>query len=229
MSEMFKKLIELPNHPTPLEFSPKGHLKFRDKPYPWSIVEKEFDFLYNTIAENNLKRGFEACTGIGMSALAAGLAMKQTGGLLVTIDAYIEEHIGSPHYANQTPMVIENSMGFKNINFLIAHFQLENHLIPEVGWSPDDVPTKIEKHFTAPLDYVFIDGGHFDHQVLKDIKCILPYTNQETHWLFHDVDEHNGWNKEAHDFCYNVLKKSIKIMLPHSQGCENLSILVDSE
>ena len=54
------------------------NLRLKSKRIPESIVQKEADYLYNIIVENNLKRGYEACTGVGISALAAGLAMKQT-------------------------------------------------------------------------------------------------------------------------------------------------------
>lgn len=226
MKTVFSNLVNLPNSPRPLEFTSGGHLKFRDKSYPWSIVEKEFNFLYDQIVDNQLQTGFEACTGIGISGLAAGLAMKETGGKVVTIDAYIEEHLENSNYPDHRPLVINDSHGYQHINYLIDQFNLTDNLIAAVGWSPDDVPALIEKHFTQSLDYVFIDGGHFDHQVIRDIECLLPYTDSSTHWLFHDVNP-PCWTQTVYDYCRRHLNKSMQIVLPASQGCNNLGILVD--
>lgn len=223
----YQTLVELTDAPTLLEFTAGKHLKFVDRNFPWSIVEKEFKLLYNTIVDNKLKRGFEACTGIGMSALAAAMAMQETGGLVVTIDAYIEETLNDTNYANHKKSVYTDSRGYKNINFLIEKFELKDFVVPVAGWSPDDVPAYIEKHFTEPLEYVFIDGGHFEHQVIKDIECLLPYTNDNTFWMFHDVNL-PCWTPACDRYCREKLNRTMKILLPASEGCNNLGMLIKS-
>jgi Methyltransferase domain len=213
--------------PSGFEFVRNGdvnsNLKLKTKAFPWSIVQREFDYLYNTIVDNNLKRGFEACTGVGISALAAGLAMKQTGGKIVTLDAYIEEYLETPDYHNQKLLNTE-SVALQSVHALIAKYQLENILVPVVGWTPDNVPANIEANFTEPLDYVFIDGGHTPSQLLKDIDAVLPYTNKDTHWLFHDAAD-NVFNHSVAAFVYQKLGKFRVIVCPMSEGCNDLAIL----
>lgn len=197
-------------------------LKFKNHAFPWSITQKEYNFLESIIIDNNLKRGIDLCTGIGISALAAAMAMKKTGGKLITIDAYVEEYYN--HFTYGSKKVIYESDGYVNISFLRDRFDLKEHLIPEIGWSPDDVPTLIEKNFNEPLEYVFIDGGHTEEQLLKDISCILPYTTKNTFWLFHDCID-TLWTKKVQDFCFEHMNSLLRVQCPVSEGCHNLSQL----
>ena len=219
----FQELVETQIGPVGFEMIPSGHLKLRTKPVPWSVVQREFDYLYNIIVDNNLKRGFEACTGVGISALAAGLAMKQTNGKVVTLDAYIEEYLETPDYHDQK-LIHLDSLAFQSVQALIVKYQLEDILIPVVGWTPDNVPANIEANFSEPLDYVFIDGGHTPLQLLKDINVVLPYTNKDTHWLFHDAAD-NVFNQDVAEFVFQTIGKSRVIVCPSSEGCNNLAIL----
>jgi hypothetical protein len=210
--------------PSGFEFTPSGHLKLKTKRFPWSVVQREFEYLYNTIVDNKLTRGFEACTGVGISGLAAGLAMKQTGGKIVTLDAYIEEALEDPNYGSHAPMLNHNAVAFETVYALIAKYQLENILVPVVGWTPDNVAEHIEANFSQPLDYVFIDGGHTPNQLIKDINGVLPFTNADTHWLFHDA--HDGvFSQEVKNFVQEKLGKSRVIVCPSSEGCNDLAIL----
>jgi hypothetical protein len=211
--------------PVGFEFLPSGHLKLKTKTFPWSIVQKEFDYLYNLIVNNNLTKGYEACTGVGISALAAGLAMKQTGGKIVTLDAYIEEHLDTSNYHNHDKLINQEALAYQTVHSLIEKYDLKNVLFPIIGWTPDDVPFAIESNFNEPLDYVFIDGGHFPHQVIADITAVLPYTNESTHWLFHDANVH-CFNQNVHDFIKEKFNKSIQIVCPESEGCNDLAILI---
>jgi predicted O-methyltransferase YrrM len=199
-----------------------GHLRLKTKEVPWSIVQKEFDYLYNIIVDNKLTRGYEACTGVGISALAAGLAMKQTGGKLVTLDAYIEEELNSPEYGGRK-LINNESDGYKTVLAIIEHYQLQDVVTPVIGWTPDDVPAAVQQ-FTDSLDYVFIDGGHTAEQVIKDIEVLLPYTNEKTFWLFHDCDN-TMWKQNVIDFCKEKLNKTLRIVLSRAEGCNNLGIL----
>jgi predicted O-methyltransferase YrrM len=200
-----------------------SNLKLKTKAVPWSVVQREFDYLYNLIVFNNLKRGYEACTGVGISALAAGLAMKQTGGKVVTLDAYIEEYLETSDYHGQKLLNMD-SLALQTVQALIVKYQLEDILIPVVGWSPDNVPQHIEANFTEPLDYVFIDGGHTPSQLIKDIDVVLPYTNKDTHWLFHDAAD-NVFSHDVAAFVFQKIGKSRVIVCPASEGCNNLAIL----
>lgn len=221
---MFKELLNLKDAPFPFEVvnSWPSSLKQKEHAFPWSITQKEYDFLHSIIIDNNLKNGIDLCTGLGISALSAAMAMKKTGGKLVTIDAYVEEYFNSFTYKSKK--VIHDSDGYKNIMYLRDKFDLQNELIVEVGWSPDDVPTIIERNFNTKIDFVFIDGGHTEDQLFKDISCILPYTNENTFWLFHDcVDA--LWTKKIQDFCFEKMNSILKIQCPTSEGNHNLGQL----
>lgn len=226
MQKMFNQLLDLSDAPLPFEsvdiWQKDISLKFKKHNFPWSITQKEYNFLNSIILNNNLKKGLDLCTGIGISALAAAMAMKQTSGKLITIDAYVEEYYN--HFTYESKKIIYDSDGYKNISFFRKKFELENYLIPEIGWSPDDVPSLIEKNFDSPLDYIFIDGGHTEEQLLKDISCILPYTSEKTFWLFHDCID-TLWTKKIQDFCFDNLKSILKIQCPISEGCHNLGQL----
>lgn len=227
MEKLYKELIEDKNCPVQFEYAPSQllHLKFKNHNFPWSIVSKEFNYIFDTIVSNNLKRGFEACTGIGLSALSSGMAMKVTGGKVITLDAYIEEFFDNFVYPkNVQKIIVDNSDGYKNINYLINKFSLEKNLFAEVGWSPDDIPNVIEKHFSEPLDYIFIDSGHTEEQLFKEIKTLVPYTNSNTIWLFHDVIP-TMWTETITEYCKNTLSKKMNVILDSSQGCSNLGIL----
>jgi len=210
--------------PSGFEFTPSGHLKLKTKKFPWSVVQREFEYLYRTIVDNNLTRGFEACTGVGISGLAVGLAMKQTGGKIVTLDAYIEESLETPDYDGSEPVLNHNAVAFETVHALIAKYQLQNILVPVVGWTPDNVAENIEANFTDKLDYVFIDGGHTPTQLIKDIAAVLPYTNNNTHWLFHDADT-NVFDRQVAHFVNENIGKKLRIVCPSSEGCNNLAIL----
>jgi hypothetical protein len=210
--------------PSGFEILPSGHLKLRTKKFPWSVVQQEFDYLYNIIVDNKLTRGFEACTGVGISGLAAGLAMQQTGGKIVTLDAYIEESLETPDYDGHEPVLNHNAVAFDTVQALIVKYNLQNTLIPVVGWTPNNVPEHIEANFSQPLEYVFIDGGHTPNQVIQDIEVLLPYTDSNTFWLFHDAHD-SVFNNDVKNYVMKKLGKTREIVCPASQGCNDLAIL----
>jgi len=93
---MFKQILNLTDGPVQYELTEMGHIKMVNHLYPYSIKEREFNFLRDLIAHNNLKNGFECATAFGISSLALGLGFKETGGKCVTMDAYIEEKCEDP-------------------------------------------------------------------------------------------------------------------------------------
>jgi hypothetical protein len=221
---MFDKIVALHGGPVEYERTKGGHLKLKNHDYPWSIVETEFDWITELIVKNNFKRGYEACTGVGISGLAAAIGMKQTGGKIVSLDAYVEERLNHYNYDDQK-IKLENADGYKSVFYLREEFDVKDQFFPEVGWSPDDVGTIIEKHYTEPLDYVFIDGGHKPDQLLLDIKAVIPYTNEDTTWTFHDCNR-SLWTNDVADFCLKQFGAELVIACPASAGCSDLGILV---
>ena len=163
-------------------------------------------------------------TAFGISGLAAATAFKKTGGKLVTMDAYIEEKCGDAGtYKDFERTVYEKSDGYKSVKFLIEQFDLESTMIPEIGWSPDDVESIITKNYDEKLDFVFLDAGHFSEQIIKDIDSIRPFLAEKFIFIFHDVYPWS-FDETAQQHVENVFGKRVEIVLPFPQG-ENMGIL----
>lgn len=189
----FNTLIELSktvNYPFSLEPVNGDSLKFTNHHHPWSIRETEAEILHNTIVKNNLQRGFEICTGVGISSLVTGNAFSNTGGKLVTIDAYVEESFNlCSSYDINTKIVKkpESADGYKMTNYLISKLGIEKYVVLDIGWSPDDVPSIYKKHYgDQKIDYAFIDGGHSVDQIDADVQVLLPHLSDNAVIFFHD-------------------------------------------
>lgn len=156
---------------------------------PASIALPEFMFIKNFIIDNNLKKGYEVATAFGISMLAAGLGFKETGGKLVTMDAYIEEQFNSCcSYDESHKETYQNADGFKSATFLINSFGLNNVVTPTVGFSPIDTAKVIKSVFgSEKLDYVFIDALHTEEAVLQDIEAVIPFLDDKFVLFLHDV------------------------------------------
>ena len=220
----FDKIIELKDGPVQYEKTHTNNIKMIQHPYPYSIKKEEFDFLTNLIADNNLKNGFECATAFGVSSTAIGLGFKKTGGKCVTMDAYIEEKCEDPgKYRQFEREVYEKADGLKSVKYLIKEFGLENTLFPEIGWSPTDTESAIRKHIKEPLDFVFIDAGHFPEQMIKDIDAIIPLLGEKYILAFHDVYSWS-FSDEVHKHLFDKIGKRVEIKIPHPAG-ENLGIV----
>lgn len=220
----YKELIEISKKGIPYEFSERRNLKFIDRKFPWSIKEEEFKTIYRIIKDRNLKKGFEVCTGIGISSLAAALAFNATGGKLVTLDAYIEEYTNeTSEYRGSSKFLYKDSLGWKNINFLIDHFGLRENIIPCIGWSPDDNRSLIDEHLSGDIDYVFIDGGHFPEQIIKDTNSVIPYLKKNAVILFHDYYD-VCFTEEVKSFLLRNFHKLPDILVNNIEG-DNLAMI----
>ena len=154
--------------------------------FPLSVRYDEFEFLKNLVIKYNLKSGFELATAFGVSTVALGLGFKQTGGKLVTMDAYVEELEESYDltYHNNEPNY--DADGFKSVNYLIEHFRLKNVVNPQIGWSPVDVREVVKNHSNKTFDFLFLDGGHSPEQVIQDLFAIRPFMEKEYVIVLHD-------------------------------------------
>lgn len=199
------------------------NLKMVGHEFPYSIRPTEFSFLRNLVIDYDLKNGYEVATAFGISSLAAGLGFKETGGKLVTMDAYIEEKYDSFWtYQFDNPSTHPDMDGYKSAKFLMEHFGLEDTVFLEVGWSPDDTESCIRKHITEPLDYIFIDGGHFPGQFIQDMESIIPLLADEYIIAVHD-NFPNMFTPEVIDYLETTFGKQPDIILPEPLG-HNLSI-----
>jgi len=185
-------ILNLKSGPIQYELAPddyghRGNLKMVNHDFPYSIRPTEFDFLKNLVIDYDLKNGYEVATAFGISTTALGLGFKETGGKLVSMDAYVEEGVNSFWtYHTHSPVLYPNSDGYKSAKYLIKHFGLQDNVFLEVGWSPNDTEKCIHKHISEPLDFVFIDGGHFPEQLIKDLESIRPLLAPEYIIVLHD-------------------------------------------
>jgi hypothetical protein len=156
--------------------------------HPLSITQREFDYIQSFIIKHNLQVAFDMATAWGASALAAGLGMKETGGRVVSMDAYIEENYNHCGAYGLDKEIYENMDGYR-----LAHFLSDFYKTPavfEVGWSPDDTEKNLSKHYNfklEKLDYVFIDAGHWPAAVIRDIEAIIPFLAEKYVIFLHDV------------------------------------------
>ena len=193
MKNVYKEIVTLTDGPDQFVLNDQGYIKLRSKSFPWSIKEEEFDFIKSIIISRNLKYGFEIATGLGISAVAAGLGFKETSGKLVTMDSYIEElHNDYQTYRRSSPIINSDPIGYKCTNYLIDRYELKNVVFTELGWSPRDTSACLKKHFefNQKLDFVFIDGGNFPEQVIRDVESLAPFLSNKYIILFHDFTPH---------------------------------------
>jgi len=184
---------------------------------PVSIAEPEFNFIYDFILNNKLKKGYEVATAFGISMLAAGLAFKETNGKLVTMDAYIEEQFNScSSYDEKHTITYQNSDGFKTATKLIEIFKLENTASLNVGFSPTDTFNVIKNTFdNEKLDYVFIDALHTEEAVIKDIEAVLPFLDEKFVLFLHDV--HCFESGKVQNYVYEKFGTAWTV----AKGCEH--------
>ena len=223
---MLNTILEFSDGPVKYEKSGRGHIKMVGHGVPLSIMQEEWDFLHNIIVDNNLQRGFELATAFGISGSAIGTAFKKTGGKFVTMDAYIEEKCGNAGtYEKFEREVYDKSDGYKSVKYLIEKFELQNTMFAEIGWSPVDVDSVITKHHTDKLDFVFLDAGHFEGQMIKDIDAIKPHLADKFAFVFHDI---YSWSctQEVHNHIKKVFGKEIEIKLPYPKG-ENMGVITN--
>lgn len=165
-------------------------LKTQFSEHPWSIAECESEFLEEKIVERNCKRGLEIGTGTGISAIAAGFGFKRTGGNLITLDPFVEEHFGRCDLYN------ENNKE-QSLNGVAQHLQvildgLDLPVLSYIGYSPQDVDSSVyllepPKYPSCKLDYVLIDGRHETEAVKRDVDAVMPWLADKAIVFFHDI------------------------------------------
>jgi predicted O-methyltransferase YrrM len=195
--------------------------------FPLSVRYDEFEFLKNLIVKYNLKSGFELATAFGVSTIAIGLGFKQTGGKLVTMDAYIEELSDdyNPEYPNTSTNY--DSDGFKSVNYLIEHFRLKDIVNPQIGFSPVDVMDIVGNHSKKTFDFLFLDGGHSPQQIIRDLYAIRPFMEKEYVIVLHDYYG-NVYTEEVNHVVENLFGIQPIIELSNPFG-DNLAVIYNKK
>ncbi len=183
----YTELLDLVNNDFDIKIRNNSRaLSMVDHENPVCITEKEFNFITDFIIKHNLKTGYECATAFGVSALAAGLGFKKTGGKLVTMDAYIEEQYNDAAQYNDKKQTYENADGYRLAYFLLNYYEVP--VAPKVGWSPDNVEQVIKEEFgDNKIEYAFIDALHNDDAFVKDINAIKPFLAEKFVLFVHDV------------------------------------------
>jgi predicted O-methyltransferase YrrM len=84
----------------------------------------------------------------------------------------------------------------------------------KIGFSPNDVESVVKNSFVDFFDFVFIDGDHTNAQVIKDFHAIVPFTNETSTFLFHDVlswdltESFNSISSEMKFFSSKILHRT---------------------
>tara|TARA_R110000796_G_scaffold2291_2_gene9103 strand:- start:712 stop:1419 length:708 start_codon:yes stop_codon:yes gene_type:complete len=173
-----------------LEFIDIESLKLTNHHHPFSLTQEEAYIIYNLLLKNNAKNVFEIATAFGISSIVMGQALSNTQGKLVTIDAYIEEHFNhSMGYSPDFKFVKdkEDADGYLMAKSLVNNLNLNDRIILEIGWSPDDIPAIYKNNFqNQKLDILFLDGGHSEKQIYLDITHMMRYLDIESIIFFHD-------------------------------------------
>lgn len=198
-------------------------LNMKNHIFPLSIRYDEFEFLKNLIIKYNLKSGFELATAFGVSTVALGLGFKETGGKLVTMDAYVEERqeLYTQDYADTS--INYESDGFKSVNYLIEYFRLKHVVNAQIGWSPIDVKEVVNNHSNNTFDFLFLDGGHTTKQVIQDLYAIRPFMENECVIVLHDYFD-NVFTDEVKEIIKKLFGINPIIELEYPFG-DNLSVI----
>ena len=185
--------LELVDEPEAIDDLDKSR-KLRDKAFPYSCTDEEGLALYHVIRSNGLRYGFEVATAFGYSSAFMGLAAKENGGELVTLDCYVEEWKESFDYE---PAELEQAIagtiaavkegrfpsGLAMANQCLAALGLQDTVVLTLGVSPQHVDRAVG---AMTLDFALIDGGHFGDQPRRDFEAVAGHLAQRCAVFFHD-------------------------------------------
>jgi len=172
--------------------------KLKTKAFPYSLTDEEGLILYTIIKENGLASAYEVATAFGYSTLFIALALRATGGTLVTLDAYIEEAREDFDYpfedVRKHTVALRERLrhgdagwpdGYRFADESLTALHLRDLVRLEVGISPDDVSQVLGDR---PLDFALIDGGHHHGQPSRDLLAILDrLSGEKVAVFFHDA------------------------------------------
>jgi len=179
----FQELIDLSqNWSVKLDWSKAHHqikgLRLENKPYPVSITEVEANLMRRHIVEKGCKSGFELATGLAISTLAIGLGMKETGGKLLTVDNYSEEHL-QVQPTGPTSVWDAYPDCHKVFQSIRTHFGLP---VEQLIISSPEVYSRLDRKF----DFVFLDCPKDDNDLKRDLDGIFPFLAEKYTIFIHD-------------------------------------------
>jgi predicted O-methyltransferase YrrM len=185
---MYDKIVGLNDGPIKYEKCYESAIRMAGAYSPVSIKQNECDFMNNFIMKHQCKTGYEIATAIGISSVCLGLAFKETGGKIVTMDCYLEEEYNSPAGYEHEIRVREDALGYQSVKYLIQQFSLEDILIPRIGFSPRDTQKVLNEEFgDKTLNFVFIDALHSPEAIKADFDSVYNRMSEKFAIFFHDT------------------------------------------
>jgi caffeoyl-CoA O-methyltransferase len=131
-----------------------------EKPGRWNVPPRDGRFLYDLVLEKGYRRGLEIGTSNGFSTLWLGLALRQTGGKIITIEV-------------DRGKAIEARENFRSA-------QLESIIDSRLN----DMHREMAK-LQGTFDFVFLDAWINDHKKFLDL--ILPKLSVGGALIAHNV------------------------------------------
>lgn len=130
----------------------------------------------------------EIGTYCGKSSIYLGAAARERATLLYTIDHHRGSEEMGPEWEHHDPEVVDARTGrMDSLPFFrraISDAGLEDVVIAIVGDSPT-----VAKHWTTPVGFVFIDGGHSEGIAMRDYESWTPKLIAGGILAIHDVFE----------------------------------------
>jgi predicted O-methyltransferase YrrM len=136
--------------------------KLSGKPGRWNISPEDGRFLYDLILRHDLKAGLEIGASNGYSGIWLGMAFRQTGGRLITIE----------HDQARGREALSN---FKRAG-----------VADRVDLRLDDA-FRVVPNLSGPFDFVFIDAWKTDYR--KYLEMILPKVRPGGYITAHNVTD----------------------------------------
>lgn len=149
---------------------------------PWPISPETGEFLYNFIIKNKIKNVIELGTGIGYSGVWMGLALKQVGGKLFTIE--------KRDYKSKIAKVYFEKA---NINYKIFEEEIETAL-PKLA-------KEVER-----LDLLFFDANRA--KFIEYLETLLPIISTKTFLI---VDNTTDMKERLQNFKEYLINNGWKI------------------
>ncbi len=128
----------------------------------------------------------EVGTYCGKSAVLLGAAARATGATAFTVDHHRGSEENQAGWEHHDPTLVDPETGLMDtlpvFRRTIAAAGLEPEVVAVVGRS-----ATVARHWRAPLDLLFIDGGHGEEPAHADLEGWAPWVRTGGLLLVHDV------------------------------------------
>jgi len=193
--------------------------------FPLSINEAEFNFMRDTIVNNDLKSGFELATGTGISTIAIATAFSKTKGHFLTFDSYYEyitkksSNIPVGDYSRLDVETIKECEDYKFVSGIIGKLNLSPYVNIIIGWSPTDT-TRALREQNKPLDFVFLDCPKSDSEFERDITSLRPFIGAKYSIFVHDS---HTFTTKSFDLVKRLFGREMKLIHDYYRNTPNYS------